>query len=180
MRRIVCDVERCLGCKSCQIACAVAHSASKDLPIAIDEAPRPAYRVMVEYVGQMSVPLQCRHCEDAPCVRVCPTHALEKVGPEGIVVRYPEKCIGCLWCVLVCPFGAVRMREMDKSILKWDLCIERLESGKVPACVEACPTKALRFESVEEISKDKRLSAIQEFLLGREEPKAVEATAESR
>jgi len=180
MRRIVCDVERCLGCKSCQIACAVAHSTSKDLPTAIDEVPRPAYRVMVEYVGQMSVPLQCRHCEDAPCVRVCPTHALEKVGPEGIVVRDPEKCIGCLWCVLVCPFGAVRMREMDKSIVKCDLCIERLESGKEPACVEACPTKALRFESVEEISKDKRLSAIREFLLGRGEPKAVEATAESR
>jgi len=174
MRRIVCDVDKCLGCKSCEIACAVAHSVSKSLPIAIHESPRPAYHVMVEYVRQTSVPLQCRHCEDAPCVRVCPTHALEKVGPEGIVVLHPALCIGCRWCVDVCPFGAIRSRELDKAILKCDLCIERLEVGKEPACVEACPTKALRFESVEDISKDKRLSAIQGFLIGLEAAKAVE------
>jgi len=180
MRRIICEVEKCLGCKSCEIACAVAHSTSKDLPVAIAEATRPAYRVMVEYVEQMSVPLQCRHCEDAPCVRVCPTHALSKLEPDGIVLQQPERCIGCTWCVAVCPFGAIRMRDLDKAILKCDLCIERQREGKDPACVEACPTHALRFKSVEEISKDKRLSAIREFLLGRMEPGAVEATVEPR
>jgi len=180
VRRIVCDVEKCLGCRSCQIACAVAHSASKNLFLAIDEVPHPGYRVMVEYVEHTSVPLQCRHCEDAPCVRVCPTHALEKVGPEGIVVMHAERCIGCLWCVQVCPFGAIRMRNVDQAILKCDLCVERLEDGKAPACVEACPTKALQLKSVEEISKDKRLNVIREFLLGRGEPERVEPVAESR
>jgi len=86
-----------------------------------------------------------------------------------------------MWCVVVCPFGAIRMRDLDKTILKCDLCIERQKEGKEPACVEACPTHALQFKPVEEISKDKRLRAIREFLLGRMEPgAAVEATVEPR
>lgn len=167
MKRIICDVEKCLGCRTCQIACAVEHSQSKDLSKAILESPLPGYRVMVEYVENMPVPLQCRHCEDAPCVRVCPTHCLEKEPLNGVVRAHRERCIGCTWCVLVCPFGAVRMRPADRAILKCDLCEERQAEGKGPACVDACPTKALRYRVVEEETQDKRRRVIREFLLAQ-------------
>ena len=166
MKRIICEVEKCLGCKACQIACAVEHSTSQDLVQAIDEVPRPGYRVMVEYVEQMPIPLQCRHCDDAPCVRVCPTHCLTKEGDEGWVLADRDKCIGCMWCVLVCPFGAARMRKSDKVVLKCDLCVERQSQGLEPACVAACPTHCLRFKTVEDIARDKRINTAREVLAG--------------
>jgi carbon-monoxide dehydrogenase iron sulfur subunit len=164
MKRIICEVEKCMGCRACQIACAVEHSVSKDLAQAFQEEPRPGYRVMVEYVEQMPIPLQCRHCEDAPCVQVCPTHCLTKEGDQGIVLADRDKCIGCLWCVLVCPFGAARMRKSDRVVLKCDLCFDRQKKGLQPACVSACPTHALQFREVEDVAKDKRVSAARDLL----------------
>ena len=172
MKKIVCEIEKCLGCRACQMACAVEHSTSKNLAQAVDESPLPGYRVMVEYVEGTPVPLQCQHCEDAPCVRVCPTHCLEKDPVSGIVRAHREKCIGCTWCVLVCPFGAARMRALDKVVLKCDLCEARQAQGKGPACVEACPTKALQFRVVEDVARGKRQEVIREFLLAREKAEA--------
>jgi len=170
MKRIICDIDKCLGCRTCQIACAIEHSQSQDLSKAIHESPLPGYRVMIEYVENIPVPLQCRHCEDAPCVRVCPTHCLEKEPNNGVVRAHRERCIGCTWCVLTCPFGAVRMRHMDRAILKCDLCEKRQATGKGPACVDACPTRALRYRVVEEETQDKRRRVIREFLLAQAKP----------
>jgi len=160
---IVVDVERCLGCRSCETACAVEHSVSKDLFKAIEEVPLPQYRVTVEAVGELSAPLQCRHCEDAPCVQICPTHALEKVGPGQSVTVKKELCIGCKWCILVCPFGVIGMDRAGKVIIKCDLCLERTEAGKRPACVEACPTGALNFLELREVTKKKRREFLVDF-----------------
>lgn len=99
------EINRCLGCRSCEIACAIEHSKSKEIFAAITEEPRPTARVRVEAVEDMAIPLQCRHCEDAPCVTICPTEALTKVGPEQPVIIFEEKCIGCKLCVMICPFG---------------------------------------------------------------------------
>lgn len=154
------DMERCQGCKSCEIACAVEHSKSKSLFQAVLEEPRPQTRVQVEPVGQLSAPLQCRHCEDAPCVTVCPTKALEKQGVEGPVLVREELCIGCKWCILVCPFGVIGLSREGKVIIKCDLCFGR-EDGL--ACVEACPTKALRFITVAELNKETRRKALTEL-----------------
>ncbi|MEI6633972.1 MAG: 4Fe-4S dicluster domain-containing protein [Chlamydiota bacterium] len=153
---IVIDVEKCLGCRSCQVQCALEHSHSKNLVEAIRERPAPRARVRVEAVDGLAVPLQCRHCEDAPCVRVCPSHALEKPGIDDPVSVTNERCIGCSLCILACPFGVIDMDVTGKAIVNCDLCVERLKNDRLPACVEGCPTKALQFKSLKDVSSGKR------------------------
>ncbi|MBA7469950.1 Iron-sulfur protein [subsurface metagenome] len=156
------DLDKCLGCKTCELQCAIEHSQSKDLFKAIKEEPLPQTRVKVEAYGDLSVPLQCRHCEDAPCIKICPTKALEKLAPGEPVIIKEDLCIGCKWCILVCPFGVLNVNREGKVIIKCDLCLERLEKGEEPACVKSCPTKALQLLSIEEIAKLKKA----EFLVG--------------
>ena len=153
------EVSKCLACKSCEFACAVAHSRSKTVVGAIQDDPLPQSRVSLTAVEDLAIPLQCRHCEDAPCVSICPTKALEKQGPEGPVLIDAEKCIGCKFCIAVCPFGVITLSRDGKAALKCDLCIERLEEGEEPACVEACKTGALQFLGIEEFVKARRREA---------------------
>jgi carbon-monoxide dehydrogenase iron sulfur subunit len=150
------DVKKCLACRSCELECAVAHSKSKNLSDAIRETPLPQAQIKVEGTDDISIPLQCRHCEDAPCVKICPTKAIEKIGAEGPVIIKDELCVGCKFCILVCPFGVIGISHKGRVAIKCDLCIERLKENKLPACVAACTTKALRFISLEELSKVKR------------------------
>lgn len=175
---LVISSEKCLGCRSCEIACAIEHSQSKDLFKAIGEDPLSQYRVQVETVEDLTLPLQCRHCEDAPCVTVCPTHALEKLTTDSPVNLKEELCIGCKWCILVCPFGVIKLRRDRKVIIKCDLCQERTKEGKQPACVEACPTGALTFIEIEKIGKQKR----EEFLvsLAKSEERVAKIRQESK
>jgi len=162
---IVVDIDRCLGCRSCELACAVAHSRSKDLVAALAEEPRPEPRVTVEAVGEYSLPIQCRHCEDAPCVSICPSQAMTKLGVEEPVVLDNDRCIGCKMCILVCPFGVLNVNRDGTIVIKCDLCIERLEEGEDPACVSACPTRALRYMRVEDIVEEKKAAAAKRYLV---------------
>ena len=82
---LVVKVDRCLGCKSCELACAVEHSASRDLYEAIHETPGPRARVRVSQGTTFAIPLQCRQCGDAPCVAICPTNALHRADEESPV-----------------------------------------------------------------------------------------------
>ena len=75
------------------------------------------------------------------------------------MIIHEDKCIGCKFCIAVCPFGVVDLRSDGKVALKCDLCLERTEEGLEPACVNACPSGALRFLSAEELSKQKRQAA---------------------
>ena len=153
------ELSKCLSCHSCELACALEHSESKKLAKAIYEDPAPVARVRLEQVEGTAIPLQCRHCEDAPCVIICPSGAIEKLGPEQAVIIHEDKCIGCKFCIAVCPFGVVDLRSDGKVALKCDLCLSRTEEGLQPACVTACPSGALRFLSAEELSKHKRRAA---------------------
>jgi carbon-monoxide dehydrogenase iron sulfur subunit len=153
---IIVDIEKCLGCKSCEIACAVAHSKSKVLQEAVQELPRPQRRVTVQTAGEFAVPLQCRHCEDAPCIEVCPTAAIHRKEANGPVLIDQDRCIGCKYCLVVCPFGVIEASHDGKVMVKCDLCFERAQAGQEPACVEACPTKALRLGSEKDLSAGKR------------------------
>ena len=161
MKEILVEVNRCVGCKSCALACAVEHSQSKSLFGALQERPLPHPRVFVEAADNLKAPLQCRHCEDAPCVSVCVYGAMKQEKESGTVQHIREKCLGCWMCVMVCPFGVIAREEDRKMALKCDRCPE-LER---PACVEACPTRALTFTEVEEAEKARRKKFLKSIVL---------------
>ncbi|MBW2037951.1 MAG: 4Fe-4S binding protein [Deltaproteobacteria bacterium] len=139
------DLNLCVSCKTCEIACAIEHSKGKNLLSALME--RVKSHMDVVFVG-IPVPMNCRHCIDAPCPGVCPTEAIER-NPTGPIVIDQSKCIGYKSCAVVCPFGAIRF---ERTASKCDQCIERLEIGRMPACVESCPVGALKFEKADELS----------------------------
>ena len=153
---ILIDPKKCLGCKTCELQCALAHSKSKELVQAIYEKPLPQTRLNVEPAEELAIPLQCRHCKDAPCVEICPSKATNRPEDDGPVLINSELCIGCKWCVLVCPFGVIRIDREGKAVTKCDLCFERLEKGKQPACIQGCPTGALQFKFIEELAGKKK------------------------
>ena len=166
---IVVKVEKCLGCKSCELACAVAHSSTKDMNSLVCFSERPGYRVHVEAYEHRAVPVHCNHCEDAPCMSACPTGAIHREEEKGPVLFDIARCIGCKMCIQACPFGMIAMRLDGKGILKCDLCMERLAVGQEPACVEACPTKALVFCDEEQGNQAKRREAARRLVLAQEE-----------
>ena len=151
MKELLIRAERCLGCRSCELACAVEHSATKNLLLSIKEEPRPQYRVHVASDGSSSLPLQCRNCEDAPCLTACLTGALHR-DARGIVLCNSDLCIGCWMCLMVCPFGIISQKYNERRIVKCDRCPE-LET---PACVTACPSAALVYREIDQESREKR------------------------
>jgi len=138
MTRIYLHQERCTGCRSCEIACAVQHSKSKNLFGALAESTPPLKRIFVEEASGRKMPVLCRHCEDAPCVNSCITGCLY-FDEKGYVRRHKGRCIGCWSCMMVCPFGVVTRDPQKHLAVKCDRC-HKLD---VPACVNACPTRAL-------------------------------------
>ncbi|OHD72884.1 MAG: hypothetical protein A2177_03225 [Spirochaetes bacterium RBG_13_68_11] len=166
------DVSRCLSCKTCELECAVSHSEAGTL-LAIVAAGEPAQRrIVVEPAGRLSVPLQCRHCEDAPCVAVCPTQAMHKNGREFPVLVDAERCIGCHACIAVCPFGVISTSRMGKAVVKCDLCVRRLAQGQQPACAAGCPTHAIRYLTPEEVAGEARRRSAESFLVAVERGRA--------
>lgn len=152
---LVVQVDKCVGCKSCEIACAVEHSVSQSLTAAIQESPAPKARVHVMQGDAFAAPLQCRQCEDAACIAVCPTRALQK-NTEGPVTLEQDLCIGCMWCVEACPFGVITVDSSGSAVVKCDQCYERAARGMMPACVEACPTRAIEQRELKDIVDGKR------------------------
>lgn len=167
---IAINIEKCLACKSCEIACAVVHSESKVLQEAIQESPKPQRMVTVEAAGAFGVPMQCRHCEDAPCITVCPTAAILRHETNGPVLIEQDRCIGCKFCLMVCPFGVIDISRDGKAVVKCDLCIERTSAGEEPACVASCPTGALQFCELTELLAERRRAAAKQALAGMTVP----------
>lgn len=163
MKRIVADPAKCLACRTCELACALAHAASEDLVEAIYQH-RAKPRIYIEGAGQLAVPLQCRHCEDAPCVRVCPSGALHRSSPDSPVLVDQQRCIGCAFCVEACPFGVIQVAagavpgvlDGRVAVIKCDLCQQRQAEGKPPACVASCPVGALAFAEVDQSARRAR------------------------
>jgi len=150
------DPKKCLACRTCEVTCALQHSGYRDIFEAIEDDAPLQKRVRVEEVGDISMPLQCRHCEDAPCIEVCPTGAIEQQDGKGPVMVNEELCIGCKFCVLACPFGVISIGHKGRAAIKCDLCAERLEENLPPACVDACPSKALHFIPMDSLTKGRR------------------------
>ena len=148
-KKIFCDIRKCVGCKSCELACAIEHSKTKNLFSAITEKPKPKKRVKVSGVDSSIVSIHCQHCDEAPCITACMSGALTKDKKTGATIHNKDKCVGCWMCVMVCPFGAIARDIEDHIAVKCDLCPDR--DGF--ACVDACPTGALFYGTLEEFKK---------------------------
>ena len=140
MKKIYVNEEWCLGCHLCEYNCAFAATGDKFMSLALkDKEIRP--KIHVEDDGKIMYAVSCRHCEDAICVKSCISGALSK--EDGLVKIDKDKCIGCLTCVLVCPYGALVPNE-GKAVTKCELCTDN-KCGE-PACVKGCPNNAICFE----------------------------------
>ena len=166
------DSSKCLGCHSCELACSVSHTEQKDLLQAIINGSRMPTKIILEMHETSSVPIHCRHCDDAPCITVCPTGAISRPTSGGPVVLNNEKCIGCHSCILVCPFGVIRIDTDGRTLIKCDLCFERLTEGQIPACAEACITGAIRYITVEEFTAMRRTEYVKRFKVALKEGEA--------
>lgn len=151
MKQVFVRPERCMGCRSCEIGCAVQHSKEKTLFSAVLQSPPPMKRLFVESTDRIRMPIVCRHCEDAPCLRACISGCLYR-DEKGFVRRKKERCIGCWTCAMMCPFGVIT-RDREKHIaVKCDRC-HKLD---VPACVSACPTGTLVLADIDDLPREKR------------------------
>jgi sulfite dehydrogenase (quinone) subunit SoeB len=161
---LVIDLDTCVGCHACAVSCKEWNTGGHPAPLS-DESPYAdgqsgtwlnrvhAFEVQPEAGPGRTVyfPKSCLHCEDAPCVTVCPTGASYKREADGIVLVDEALCIGCKLCSWACPYGA---REYDAEtgvMKKCTLCIDRIynhtlpEAEREPACVTACPARARHF-----------------------------------
>lgn len=152
-RFVMADPSTCIGCKTCMAACLMRSGVFDDVAVP---------RLVLVTTRTVSAPIGCHHCADAPCVNACPTGCL--YAEDGYVGVRRDTCIGCRNCILACPYGAIdivtrkvtheleprpgdggakakRRRRSTSTVVKCDLCLDRADG---PACVKACPTKALR------------------------------------
>ncbi len=167
-KMIVINEQRCLGCKTCVLECAMAHTEAKSLAEAVGSPSPPQSRVHVEPAGAYGIPLQCRHCQDAPCMTVCPTEAIRRPVENGPVLMEADRCIGCRFCLLVCPFGVIDMSRDGKAMVKCDLCLQRTQEGEDPACVAGCPTGALEYCDVNDWLRRRRQEAAAKIAAGED------------
>ncbi|NIM95642.1 MAG: 4Fe-4S dicluster domain-containing protein [Anaerolineales bacterium] len=165
MKTVFVHPERCIGCKQCEAACAVAHSQSKNLFWAVFEDPTPKPRIHAEpgLTLNTAFPNKCRHCDPAPCILTCPTTAISRAQdyPEIVLIDL-HKCISCAMCALVCPFDVItyyasaEAPEKATVATKCDHCIQRQREGQIPACVEVCKVGALVFGEINELIRAAR------------------------
>lgn len=159
MKVIGVHMDRCTGCKTCELYCGAERgSESRTLLGAVQETPAPQPRVRVEGGPDGAFPLQCRHCLGAPCLDACLTGALRRDEKSGMVIIREELCIGCWTCTAFCPYGVIYPSPERRIAIKCDRCLYM----EKPACVDVCPTKALEvveLDEIEEHLRQKRLSA---------------------
>ena len=140
MKRVYADEKWCIGCHLCEYNCAFANSGESNMVKALKN--KPVFpRITVEEDNKITYAVSCRHCDDPICVKSCISGALTSRG--GVIKIDKDKCIGCLTCILGCPYGAVSKGENGVA-QKCELCLEN--SCGEPACVKGCPNRALVYE----------------------------------
>lgn len=160
------DVSKCMGCRSCQVACKQWNELPAMSSINSGNYQNPpdlqAYTwtlVRFQEVSDKNEGVKwlfrkdgCMHCTDATCVKLCPAGARFRLE-SGAIGTDDEKCVGCQSCVAACPFGKARYDESSNKACKCNLCTARVENKLPPACVKACPTGALMFGEKTEMLK---------------------------
>lgn len=149
------DTSSCTGCKACQIAC----KDKNNLQVGV------LWRRVVEIQGGEWLPRggawltsvfayfissACMHCEIPICAEVCPTKALQQ-RDDGIVLIDANRCIGCRYCEMACPYKAPQFDPAQGVMTKCNFCFDLLDAGKVPTCVSACQMRVLHFGDIEEL-----------------------------
>jgi len=164
---IVTDPDRCLGCKTCVTECALAHSDAEGIYDGLIPGTAARPRVHVEPIDGPceAIPVQCQHCQDAPCIAVCPTKAISRESDDSAVLLNQERCIACRLCMSVCPFGAIDLSSDGRAMIKCDLCVERTRAGLEPACVAGCPTGAMQFREIDQWIAERRRQGAEKLAL---------------
>lgn len=144
---MVVSTSRCIGCRTCSTACKMEHT----LPLgtfrmrvlnARGEIAYDAYEGTYPNVSLSWTPSACQHCDNPPCLEVCPTGATQK-REDGIVYVQSDDCIGCGSCEQACPYDARSLDSETNVMEKCTLCMERLDEGKTPMCELCCPARAI-------------------------------------
>ncbi|MFZ5996083.1 MAG: 4Fe-4S dicluster domain-containing protein [Nitrospirota bacterium] len=163
---VLVDLTKCIGCRSCQIACKNWNGRSVKKTVQNGTFTNPvdmnseAYTV-VKFVetekdnmisGWDFIKTQCMHCKDPACASACPVGAFEK-KPNGPVMYHAERCIGCRYCMMACPFNVPKYEweKISPIVQKCTFCSDRQEEGLTPACVKACAPKALYFGNYNDV-----------------------------
>jgi formate dehydrogenase iron-sulfur subunit len=140
------DLDRCSGCQACVTACHSLnglddHESWREIGLLFSDDARAPY--------QATVTTACHHCIDPGCLTGCPVLAYDKDPVTGIVRHLDDQCIGCQYCVMKCPYEVPQYSASRGIVRKCDMCSSRLEHGEAPACVQACPSQAIRIAVVE-------------------------------
>jgi len=160
------DTTRCAGCRACEAACAEANDLGPPAEVSSLEIRRSTDQRTFTVVNAYQPPdggdarfikTQCNHCVDPSCASACLVKALEKTA-AGPVVYHPDRCMGCRYCMVACPFDAPKY-EYDRAIpyvRKCEFCADRQARGEAPACASVCPTGALQFGTRAELLEEAR------------------------
>ncbi len=184
MEAIFANLERCIGCGQCALACAVEHSASRDPLRAAFEEPQPKPRIFVVPGPTLnsSMAVFCRHCDPAPCESACPTGAIHRDATYGLMQHTADRCIACAMCAMVCPFDVVTLHPYSNGrptrivATKCDGCIQRRRRGEEPACVAACKSGALVMGELNELAAAARQRQSDALLGADSEPASMPDT----
>lgn len=158
---VLVDTTRCIGCRSCEVACSETHSnyvpdiTSDNALESIRDTSERQFTVVNRFStekGEVFVKKQCLHCWQPACAAACLVNAMLKTK-EGPVTWDGDKCMGCRFCMISCPFDIPKFEyaSWNPRIMKCNMCYERLQEGKKPACVESCPADALMFGQKREL-----------------------------
>lgn len=160
------DIDKCVGCRVCEYICSLEKNKSFN--------PNRSRIRMVRIYPYTNASLNCRLCEDAPCVTACPRKALTQSEENGVIAVNDALCDGCGWCIKACDFGAIFI-DTNRAARTCDLCSTR-EGG--PACIEWCPEEALELTTTDILSQKARLSAVQRLVKSVDESKQGEEHAQ--
>ena len=155
-RDILVDTDLCYGCFACEVACKQEH----DLPVGTKRinVVQVGPRVVGGKLKLNFVPMKCFHCTKAPCIDACPEGAITRRW-DGIVLIDAGLCIGCMACLEAWPFGVIQMNPENGLADKCNLCVNRVDAGLQPVCVQHCPTGALQFGVPNELMAGKQKTA---------------------
>ena len=135
------DLNKCTGCNACQIACSIEN----EVILPLNWRQVHTFNIQKQPdIPVFNISIACNHCQDAPCLKYCPTLAISKNETTGAVLINEELCIGCKYCSWVCPYDAPVFNSAVGIMEKCTFCNHRLEENLEPACVTLCPTSALQ------------------------------------